>query len=115
VTGQERRAAHATPRVPVLQAASAGDRRCQQRRSASPRVTIGALHEFCDKLGDEKGIGELLTYAADPVRQAVDIMLDEIDAQRRPHTRAALERRLGSCTALAAVHLTGPRELVKAV
>jgi hypothetical protein len=49
-------------------------------------VTIRALHEFRDKLGDEKGIGELLTYAGDPVRQAVDIMLDEIDAQRRPHT-----------------------------
>jgi hypothetical protein len=44
-------------------------------------VTVGALHEF-----RREGHGELLTYAADPVRQAVDIMLDEIDAQRRPHT-----------------------------
>jgi hypothetical protein len=37
VTSQERRATHATRRVPVLRAASAGDRCCQQRRGASPR------------------------------------------------------------------------------
>jgi hypothetical protein len=49
-------------------------------------VTIRALHEFRAKLGDEEGIGEVLAYAADPVRRTVDIMLDEIDPQRRPHT-----------------------------
>jgi hypothetical protein len=47
-------------------------------------VTIRALHEFRAKLGDEEGIGEVLAYAADPVRQTVDIMLDEIDPPAPP-------------------------------
>jgi hypothetical protein len=49
-------------------------------------VTIRALHEFPRQARRREEHRGALTYAADPVRQAVGIMLDEIDAQRRPHT-----------------------------
>lgn len=48
-------------------------------------VTIRALHEFRAKLGNEDGIAELLVYAADPVREAVDRLLTEVNEQRRRH------------------------------
>ncbi|CAM3378680.1 hypothetical protein MYCO108962_17695 [Mycobacterium colombiense] len=48
-------------------------------------VTIRALHEFRAKLGNEDGIAELLAYAADPVREAVDRLLAEVNEQRRRH------------------------------
>jgi hypothetical protein len=48
-------------------------------------VTIRALHEFRAKLGGEDGIAELLVYAADPVHQAVDAPLAEVNEQRRSH------------------------------
>jgi hypothetical protein len=46
-------------------------------------VTIRALHKFRAKLGDTDGIAELLAYAADPVRDAVELLLAEVNEQRR--------------------------------
>jgi signal transduction histidine kinase len=48
-------------------------------------VTIRALHEFRTKLGVEDGIAELLAYAADPVRQAVEALLADVNQQRGQH------------------------------
>jgi hypothetical protein len=48
-------------------------------------VTIRALHEFRTKFGGEDGIAELLAYAANPVRDAVEALLAEVNQQRRLH------------------------------
>jgi hypothetical protein len=52
-----------------------------QRRA----LAIGELHKFRTKLGDTDGIAELVAYAADPVRQAVDALLAEAYEQWRLH------------------------------
>ncbi len=54
-------------------------------------VTIRALHEFRAKLGDEDGIAEVLAYAAEPVRQAVETLLVEVNAQRQLHLLSLLQ------------------------
>jgi hypothetical protein len=44
------------------------------------------MDSFRDRIGGEDGvIGQLLAYAADPVRQAVDDLLDKIEAERNRH------------------------------
>lgn len=48
-------------------------------------VTVRALDEFRSKLGGEDGIAELLAYTADPVSQAVDVLLADVNEQRRLH------------------------------
>lgn len=48
-------------------------------------MTIRALHEFRTKFGGEDGIAELLAYAANPVRDAVEALLAEVNQQRRLH------------------------------
>ena len=60
-------------------------------------TAIRALDQFADKLGGDDGIGELLAYAAPPVRQVVDAMLNEIDAQQQVHFLALMNlRQIGS-------------------
>lgn len=47
---------------------------------------VRAMDSFRDRIGGEDGvIGQLLAYAADPVRQAVDDLLDKIEAERDQH------------------------------
>jgi hypothetical protein len=49
-------------------------------------VTIRALDLFRERIGGEDGISEVTAYAAEPVRQALDEMLKEVDAQHRKHS-----------------------------
>jgi hypothetical protein len=48
-------------------------------------ATIRALDLFREKIGGEDGISEITAYAAEPVREALDEMLEAINAQRRQH------------------------------
>jgi hypothetical protein len=54
--------------------------------SARRARVVRAMDGFRDRIGGERGIiGQLLAYAADPVRQAVDDLLDKIEAERNRH------------------------------
>jgi hypothetical protein len=46
---------------------------------------IRELYEFRMRLGLDDGIAELMVYAAAPVRELVDLLLDEWDLQFREH------------------------------
>jgi hypothetical protein len=48
-------------------------------------ATIRALDQFRDKIGGEDGISEITVYAAEPVRDALDEVLQLISVQRREH------------------------------
>jgi hypothetical protein len=48
-------------------------------------ATIRALDQFRDKIGGEDGVSEITAYAAKPLRDALDEMLEEINVQRREH------------------------------
>lgn len=43
------------------------------------------LYEFRMRLGLDDGIAELMVYAAEPVRELTDLLLDEWDRQFREH------------------------------
>jgi hypothetical protein len=47
--------------------------------------TIRELYEFRMRLGLDDGVAELMVYAAEPVRELTDLMLDEWDRQFREH------------------------------
>jgi hypothetical protein len=55
--------------------------------STSRRRTgaIGELYEFRARLGLDDGVTELMTYAAEPVRDLTELILDEWDRQFREH------------------------------
>jgi hypothetical protein len=46
---------------------------------------IQGLSEFRNRVGDEEGISEITAYAAEPVRDALDEMLELINERLRPH------------------------------
>jgi hypothetical protein len=46
---------------------------------------VRELYEFRMRLGLDDGIAELMVYAAEPVREVTDLLLDEWDAQFREH------------------------------
>jgi hypothetical protein len=48
-------------------------------------ATIRALDLFSERMGGEDGISEITAYAAEPVRKALDEVLELIDVQRRAH------------------------------
>ncbi|OSC30691.1 hypothetical protein B8W69_06550 [Mycobacterium vulneris] len=62
----------------------------EKRRRA---MTIRALDLFRDKIGNEDGISEITAYASEPVRKALDEVLEEINEQRRKHLPALLKLR----------------------
>jgi hypothetical protein len=43
-----------------------------------------ALRNFSNEIGGEEGISEITAYAAEPVRNNLDEMLNQIEAQLRP-------------------------------
>src|ERR1700682_6044980 len=45
-------------------------------------ATIRALDQFRERIGDEDGISEITAYAAEPVRKALDEVLEEVNVQR---------------------------------
>lgn len=47
--------------------------------------TLRELYEFRMRLGLDDGIAELMVYAAQPVRELTDLLLDEWDRQFREH------------------------------
>jgi hypothetical protein len=47
--------------------------------------TVRELYEFRMRLGLDDGIAELMVYAAEPVRDLTDLLLDEWDRQFREH------------------------------
>jgi hypothetical protein len=47
--------------------------------------TLRELYEFRMRLGLDDGIAELMVYAAEPVRELADLLLDEWDRQFREH------------------------------
>jgi hypothetical protein len=52
-----------------------------QRRAEA----IEELYEFRSRLGLDDGVSEVLIYAAEPVRQLTELLLDEWDRQFREH------------------------------
>ena len=60
-------------------------------------VTIRALDQFRERIGGEDGISEITAYAAEPVRKALDEMLEVVAVQQRQHNGALSElRRVGT-------------------
>jgi hypothetical protein len=60
-------------------------------------VTIRALDLFRERIGGEDGISEIEAYAAEPVRTALDEILQEVNEQRRIHrSPLSLLRRIGT-------------------
>jgi hypothetical protein len=60
-------------------------------------ATIRALDQFRGRIGHEAGISEITAYAAEPVRKALDELLEEVNEQRRQHMSALLTlRRVGT-------------------
>lgn len=57
--------------------------------------TIGELYEFRMRLGLDDGVAELMIYAARPVRDLTDLILDEWDRQFREHGYSL--KQLDSC------------------
>ena len=57
------------------------DQSLSQRRAEA----IRQLYEFRVRLGMDDGIAELMIYAAEPVRDLTELMLDEWDRQFREH------------------------------
>lgn len=57
------------------------DQTLSQRRAEA----IRQLYEFRVRLGMDDGIAELMIYAAEPVRELTELMLDEWDRQFREH------------------------------
>lgn len=57
------------------------DQSLSQRRAEA----IRQLYEFRIRLGLDDGIAELMIYAAEPVRDLTELMLDEWDRQFREH------------------------------
>ncbi|GAB7069380.1 hypothetical protein H7J06_29320 [Mycobacterium hodleri] len=55
------------------------DQTVEQRRSEA----IEELYEFRGRLGLDDGVSEVLIYAAEPVRQLTELLLDEWDRQFR--------------------------------
>jgi hypothetical protein len=53
----------------------------EQRRAEA----IEELYEFRARLGLDAGVAEVLIYAAEPVRQLTELLLDEWDRQFREH------------------------------
>jgi hypothetical protein len=54
----------------------------ENRRRA---VSVQALHGFRDRIGGEDGITEIMAYAAEPVCEALDAMLDQVKTQSQRH------------------------------
>ena len=46
-------------------------------------ATIRALSQFRERIGNEDGVSEITAYAAQPVRDALDEMLEEVNVQFR--------------------------------
>jgi hypothetical protein len=60
-------------------------------------VTIRALDLFMDRIGGEDGISEITAYAAEPVRKALDEVLEQVNVQRREHMdQLSRLRRIGT-------------------
>jgi hypothetical protein len=60
-------------------------------------VTIRALDQFREKIGDEDGISEVTAYAAESVRAALDRVLHEVNVQRLEHRdNLAILRQVGT-------------------
>ncbi|KUI11822.1 hypothetical protein AU193_15780 [Mycobacterium sp. GA-1285] len=57
----------------------------EQSLSQRRAEAIRQLYEFRVRLGMEDGIAELMIYAAEPVRDLTELMLDEWDRQFREH------------------------------
>lgn len=66
-------------------------------RSASQRkaAAIRELYEFRARLGLDDGVAELMIYASEPVRDLVELVLDEWDRQFREHGYSL--KQLDSC------------------
>jgi hypothetical protein len=59
------------------------------RRAATTR----ALDLFRDRIGGEDGISEITAYGAEPVRNALDEVLEQVNEQRRKHINELLKLR----------------------
>ncbi|OBF97097.1 hypothetical protein A5790_00855 [Mycobacterium sp. 852002-51152_SCH6134967] len=57
----------------------------EQSLSQRRAEAIRQLYEFRIRLGMDDGIAELMIYAAEPVRDLTELMLDEWDRQFREH------------------------------
>ena len=55
-------------------------------------ITVGALHGFRSRIGDEDGIGQLLAYTADPVRRCVPARSASWSAALRLDLRLVVQR-----------------------
>ncbi|KUH84996.1 MULTISPECIES: hypothetical protein [unclassified Mycobacterium] len=63
----------------------AGSEATEQSLSQRRAEAIRQLYEFRVRLGLDDGIAELMMYAAEPVRDLTEVVLDEWDRQFREH------------------------------
>lgn len=63
----------------------AGSEATEQSLSQRRAEAIRQLYEFRVRLGMDDGIAELMMYAAEPVRDLTEVVLDEWDRQFREH------------------------------
>lgn len=66
-------------------AQSVGQEVTEEAANRRRAETVRELYDFRLRLGLDDGIAELMVYAAQPVRELTDLMLDEWDRQFREH------------------------------